>query len=170
MLAIQMAKCRRTLYIRNQSLNKGGPPPPHAGPDLRYDETLTVTICDEEAGTSSKRPVSERLASLAERCASLSVGSSDSDKTSTDVEDQSKMSVSSRSPHRMLRCTFEREPYFMDAKGKKVSPPVQRKVDLTKVERQISLLEQNGTNAVMSDLEVILGNHFSLKSNMLTQV
>lgn len=165
MLGISISLDRRTLEIRNQALSKAPLPPPQYGPDLRYEELLTITVGHAET-PKAVRPVSARLSQLAERFAVIS---------STEA---AAAAVSSMKDHAgqpppqdkfIMSCRFSREPMFLDSKGKRVPQPVQRKVVMRKVEFPVDILDHTDGKVTIRDIELVLGQCFSLKASMIPQ-
>lgn len=165
MLAISLSKDRSTLEIRNQALTNVPPPPPHYGADLRYEEVITIAIVDQPS-TRKAKSISTRLTQLAERFAA--VGSAEA-HGAVESSKAGANSGSSSPIDRALSCTFSREPMFIDFKGKKVPPPVQRKVDMRKVEYPVPVIEESAGRQSIRDFELVLGQCFSLKASMIPQ-
>lgn len=174
MLSMSLSSDRRTLEIKNQALNKAPLPPPHYGPDLRYEELLTISVM-ETVPTKDAKPISRRLVQLSERFAAVSAA----DRPTEDDISRSAAPIPAAAtekatpdpkPHdRILGCKFSREPMFIDSKGKKVPPPIQRRVNMRKIEYSVPLLEDALGKTSMRDLELVIGQCFSLKASMIPQ-
>lgn len=167
MLGISFSKDRKTIEIRNQALSKGPLPSPQYGPELRFEELLTITK-GPRPQVQSVKAISARLIQLAERCATVrSIDTSTAEASFP----TSKEAISSPPVLQdcILNCTFSREAMFIDSKGKKVPPPVQRKVDMRKVEYTVSIIDESAGKQSIRDVELVLGQCFSLKASMIPQ-
>lgn len=172
MLAITLSKDRQSLEIKNQALNRAPLPPPHYPPDLRYEELLTISVASRTPSKEAK-PISRRLIHLAEKFAAVSSDDLPVDEGATSAalstEAFEKATMPSMPDDIVLSCTFSREPMFIDSKGKKVPPPIQRRVNMRKIEYSVALQDEAGGKVTMRDIELVIGQCFSLKASLIPQ-
>lgn len=172
MLAITSSKDRQSLEIKNQALNKAPLPPPHYPPDLRYEELLAIGVANRTPSKEAKA-TSRRLIHLAEKFAAVSSDDLPVDEAASSAalstQALEKATAAPMPDDSILSCTFSREPMFIDSKGKKVPPPIQRRVNMRKIEYSVALLDEAAGKITMRDIELVIGQCFSLKASLIPQ-